>query len=165
MFHDFIQDELEVLDKACRAVSRHMQDTRNNGTSAIQRIVQPLGIRLTASVSEQNANIRQRIIPEMERWTVNDSIAFIYVRDDGTLLDIAAPTVTLLNSRNSVLNLSRDSCRYSTIAIYCTQDYWQICLLAGATSAIVAAIVPLFGSGCVCSALCPRCCCGYQRTL
>ena len=65
-----LKDELEVLEGVCRALSRQIQDTRDSGTTAVQRIVQPIGSRLATSVQDQHATTRQHIIPEIERLTV-----------------------------------------------------------------------------------------------
>lgn len=65
-----LKDELEVLEGACRAASRQIQDTRDSGSVFVQRIAQPIGTRLAASLSDQNCNTRQHIIPEIERLTV-----------------------------------------------------------------------------------------------
>ena len=62
-----LKDELEVLEGVCRALSRQIQDTRDSGTTAVQRIVQPIGSRLATSVQDQHATTRQHIIPEIER--------------------------------------------------------------------------------------------------
>lgn len=65
-----LKDELEVLEGACRAASRQIQDTRGNVSTFVQRIAQPIGTRLAASLSDQNCNARQHIIPEIDRLTV-----------------------------------------------------------------------------------------------
>eukprot|EP00980_Cylindrotheca_fusiformis_P004077 scaffold880_cov132-Cylindrotheca_fusiformis.AAC.73 len=72
-----LQDELEVLEGACRAASRQIQDTRDNGSSFVQRIAQPIGTRLAGSLAEPNCNPRQHIIPEIERLTV--IVRFLHV--------------------------------------------------------------------------------------
>ena len=64
-----LKDELEVLEGVCRAVSRQIQDTRENGSSFVQRIIQPIGERLATTVSDPNCNARH-VVPEVERLTV-----------------------------------------------------------------------------------------------
>lgn len=65
-----LKDELAVLEGACRAASRQIQDTRDSGSTFVQRLAQPIGTRLAASLSDQNCNSRQHVIPEIERLTV-----------------------------------------------------------------------------------------------
>jgi len=65
-----LKDELEVLEGVCRAVSRHIRDTNdNNGSTLVQRIVQPIGNRLATSVANPNATAKY-IVPEIDRLTV-----------------------------------------------------------------------------------------------
>jgi transportin-3 len=65
-----LKDELEVLEGACRAASRQIRDTQDNGAAFVQRIAQPIGARLAASVNNESCNARQHVIPEIERLTV-----------------------------------------------------------------------------------------------
>ena len=64
-----LKDELQVLEGVCRAVSRQLQDTCENGSSFVLRIVQPIGERLTTAVGDPNCNARH-VVPEVERLTV-----------------------------------------------------------------------------------------------
>lgn len=63
-----LSDELQILEGVCRALSRQIQDTNENGTTVLTRVVQPIGNRLAARVGEVNASPRH-IIPEIERLT------------------------------------------------------------------------------------------------
>lgn len=51
------------------ALSRQIQDTRENGTAFLTRLVQPIGNRLALGIEDAIASPR-RIIPEIERLTV-----------------------------------------------------------------------------------------------
>jgi len=65
-----LADELQILEGVCRALSRHIQDTRSaDGNAFVSRLVQPIGTRLAASVADPNAPAG-RIIHEIERLTV-----------------------------------------------------------------------------------------------
>mgnify|MGYP005850623257 CR=1 FL=1 len=63
-----LNDELQILEGVCRALSRQTQDTNDDGTAMLSRIVQPIGLRLATRVGEANASPRH-IIPEIERLT------------------------------------------------------------------------------------------------
>mmetsp|Transcript_23554 Transcript_23554/g.65374 ORF Transcript_23554/g.65374 Transcript_23554/m.65374 type:complete len:954 (-) Transcript_23554:96-2957(-) len=65
-----LNDELEVLEGACRAISRQVQDTKVDGSNYGQRIVQPIGSRLAAKAADPNSKPKQDIIPELDRLTV-----------------------------------------------------------------------------------------------
>ncbi|CAJ1966823.1 unnamed protein product [Cylindrotheca closterium] len=65
-----LKDELEVLEGACRAASRQFRETQDNIAAFVQRIAQPIGARLAASLSNESCNVRQHVIPEIERLTV-----------------------------------------------------------------------------------------------
>eukprot|EP00536_Pseudo-nitzschia_multiseries_P001678 jgi/Psemu1/250852/estExt_Genewise1Plus.C_210167 len=62
--------ELEVLEGACRAISRQVHDTKVDGSTYVQRIVQPIGSRLAAKAADQSSKPKQDIIPELDRLTV-----------------------------------------------------------------------------------------------
>lgn len=63
-----LSDELQILEGVCRALSRQIQDTNDDGTAILSLIVQPIGTRLAARVAEPNASPKV-IIPEIERLT------------------------------------------------------------------------------------------------
>jgi len=65
-----LKDELEVLEGACRAISRQVQDTKVDGSNFVQRIVQPIGNRLAANAADPNSKPKQDIIPELDRLIV-----------------------------------------------------------------------------------------------
>jgi transportin-3 len=64
-----LKDELEVLEGVCRAISRQVQDTRVDGSTFVQRIVQPIGNRLAEKLSAPNCNPKHDILPELDRLT------------------------------------------------------------------------------------------------
>jgi transportin-3 len=64
-----LKDELEVLEGVCRAISRQVQETRVDGSSFVQRIVQPIGNRLSAKAADPNSKPKKDIIPELDRLT------------------------------------------------------------------------------------------------
>jgi len=63
-----LSDELQILEGVCRALSRQIQDTHDDGTAMLSRIVQPIGTRLAARVADPNAPPKA-IISEIERLT------------------------------------------------------------------------------------------------
>lgn len=65
-----LKDELEVLEGVCRAVSRQVHDTGEDGSVLLQRIVLPIGTRLTMNMANQNCNPKKHIMPELDRLTV-----------------------------------------------------------------------------------------------
>ena len=65
-----LKDELEVLEGACRAISRQVQETQIDGSNFVQRIVQPIGNRLSAKAADPNSNPKKDILPELDRLTV-----------------------------------------------------------------------------------------------
>lgn len=93
-----LKDELEVLEGACRAASRQIQDTRDDGSIFVQRIAQPIGTRFAASLSDPNCNVRQHIIPEIVRLTV--IVRFLNVPPSHT----AHPIVELIKSSWQLLD-------------------------------------------------------------
>jgi transportin-3 len=94
-----MKDELEVLEGVCRAISRQIQDTQGNGLMYVQRLVQPIGIRLAASIADANCNSKQHIIPEIERLTV--IVRFLTVPASGSSTH---PIVELITSSWSYLD-------------------------------------------------------------
>jgi len=112
-----LKDEVAVLEGVCRAMSRHIQDTRDSGSSYVQRIAQPIGARLNAVVSDQNCNPRQHIIPEIERLTV--IVRFLSVPTSPTnthpIADLIASSWTLLDAASNRFpqdnNLAENICR------------------------------------------------------
>ena len=94
-----LKDELEVLEGVCRALSRQIQDTRDSGSAFVQRIVQPIGARLTVCVGDPNASSRQHVIPEIERLTV--IVRFLTVPPTQTHTH---PIVELITSSWSLLD-------------------------------------------------------------
>lgn len=63
------KDELQILEGVCRALSRTIQDTRDDGKQFLERLTQPVGSRLAAIVIAANVSPK-RIIPEVDRLTV-----------------------------------------------------------------------------------------------
>jgi transportin-3 len=104
-----LKDELEVLEGVCRAVSRHIRDTNDTGSTYAQRIVQPIGARLTASVANPNSTAKQHIIPEIERLTV--IIRFLSVPGNGAshpIIEIIASSWNLLDGASKRFPQSND---------------------------------------------------------
>lgn len=93
-----LKDELEVLEGACRAASRQIRDTHDNGAAFIQRIAQPIGARLTASLNNERCNARQHVIPEIERLTV--IVRFLSV----PLMQSPHPIIELVQSSWALLH-------------------------------------------------------------
>lgn len=62
-------DELQVLEGACRAISRQIYDTNSDGSQYITRIANPMISRLAESLSDATSRPR-RVIPDIERLTV-----------------------------------------------------------------------------------------------
>jgi transportin-3 len=96
-----LKDELEVLEGVCSAISRQVQDTRVDGSNFVQRIVHPIGTRLTEKVNNPNCDPKQDIIPELDRLTV--VVRFM------TLPNSAAgnhPIVELIQSTWSLLDIA-----------------------------------------------------------
>lgn len=65
-----LKDELEVLEGACRAISRQVQESQMDGSNFVQRIVNPIGTRLSAKAADPNSKSKKDIIPELDRLTV-----------------------------------------------------------------------------------------------
>jgi len=65
-----LKDELEVLEGVCRAISRQVQETQVDGSNYVQRIVQPIGNRLSTKAADPNSKPKKDIIPELDRLTV-----------------------------------------------------------------------------------------------
>lgn len=96
-----LADELEVLEGVCRAVSRHIRDTNDDGSTFMQRIVQPIGTRLSASLANPGANAKQHIIPELDRLTV--IVRFLNVPAN-TIATGSHPMVDIIASTWSLLD-------------------------------------------------------------
>jgi len=64
-----LSNELHILEGVCRALSRTIQDTRDDGKQILTRLAQPIGNRLAVTVADPSASPR-RIIPEVDRLTV-----------------------------------------------------------------------------------------------
>ena len=98
-----LKDELEVLEGVCRAASRQIQDTRDDAAAFVQRLVQPIGTRLTASVADPNVNPKQRILPEIDRLTV--IVRFVTVQaspnQQHPVVDLLQSSWTLLDSASN----------------------------------------------------------------
>ena len=65
-----LKDELEVLEGACRAITRQVQETQIDGSPFVQRIIQPIGNRLSAKAADPNSKPKKDILPELDRLTV-----------------------------------------------------------------------------------------------
>lgn len=93
-----LENELKVLEGACRAVSRQIQETNENAAAMIHNIVQPIGNRLAAAVADPNSNVKRNIIPEIERLTV--VVRYLTVSKEVTtphpIIDIVASSWNLL---------------------------------------------------------------------
>jgi transportin-3 len=99
-----VEDELQILEGVCRALSRQMQDARGRGNdtqAALTRLAQPIGTRLAASVSEPNSSPR-RIIPEIERLTV--LVRYLVILYDGNATTGLHPMLELTTSIWSFLD-------------------------------------------------------------
>lgn len=67
--HLDFKNELQILEGVCRALSRTIQDTRDDGKQFLTRLAQPVGSRLAKIVSDANGS-PNRIIQELDRLTV-----------------------------------------------------------------------------------------------
>ena len=65
-----LKDDLEVLEGVCKAISRQIKETSVDGSNYVQRIVQPIGNRLAATVNNPNCKPKQDVIPELDRLTI-----------------------------------------------------------------------------------------------
>jgi transportin-3 len=63
-----LKDEIHILEGACQAISRTIQDTRGDGRQFLSRIAAPVGMRLFSIVRDTTAS-SNTIIPEIERLT------------------------------------------------------------------------------------------------
>jgi transportin-3 len=97
-----LKDELQVLEGVCRAVSRQIQDTRGDASIFIQRLVQPIGERLIATVADPSCNARS-FAPEIERLTVLVRFLAVPTSPNGThpIVDLIQSTWTLLDAASS----------------------------------------------------------------
>jgi len=81
-------DELEVLEGACKAVSRQLQDAAAKGTSSdvtsvyLNRLIQPIGLRLTALAAPESTCGPKQVIAELERLTV--IVRFLVIPGQGS---------------------------------------------------------------------------------
>ena len=65
------RDELEVLEGACKAISRKMEESTSEGISAyISRIVEPIGARLVQYATATATASSKLVVAEIERLTV-----------------------------------------------------------------------------------------------
>ena len=64
-----LSNELHILEGVCRALSRTIQDTRDDGKQVLTRLANPIGNRLSVSIADASASPR-RIIPEVDRLTL-----------------------------------------------------------------------------------------------
>jgi transportin-3 len=98
-----LKDELEVLEGVCRAISRQVQDTREDWTNFMQRIIQPIGSRLTASVHGPTCTPKHDIIPELDRLTV--VVRFVTLPTSSTganpIVDVIQSTWSLLEAASN----------------------------------------------------------------
>jgi transportin-3 len=65
-----LKDELEVLEGVCRAISRQVQVTHEDSSIFVQRIIQPIGGRLSEKLNSPSCNPKQDVNPELDRLTV-----------------------------------------------------------------------------------------------
>jgi transportin-3 len=63
-----VKDEIHILEGACQALSRVVQDSGCDGRQFLSRIVTPIGNRLVSLVHDLSASSK-RILPEIERLT------------------------------------------------------------------------------------------------
>jgi transportin-3 len=94
-----LADELQILEGVCRALSRQIQDTTDNGTAFLVRLAQPIGTQLAAAVADPTSTPR-RILPEIERLTV--LLQFLVVPlnppNNHPFIDLMSSTWALLNA-------------------------------------------------------------------
>ena len=64
-----LQDELQILEGTCRALSRKALDRREDGSPYVERLAHPIVTRLSSAVSDPNASAG-RVIAEIERLTI-----------------------------------------------------------------------------------------------
>ena len=95
-----LADELQILEGVCRALSRQIQDTREDGTAVLSQIVQPIGTRLAARVVESNASPKL-VIPDIERLTT--VVQHLYISPNGHV-DGAHPIAALMQSTWSLMD-------------------------------------------------------------
>ena len=65
-----LKDELEVLEGVCRAISLQVKEAQLDGSEFVQRIVQPIGNRLSTKAADPNSQTKKDIVPELDRLTV-----------------------------------------------------------------------------------------------
>ena len=66
-----LPDELQVLEGACRAISRHVvQEKHNDGKKYVAQVAQPIVARLSAILADNASASPRKIIPEIDRLTV-----------------------------------------------------------------------------------------------
>jgi transportin-3 len=93
-----LQDELQILEGLCRALSRQVMDTRSNGADLLTRLVNPIGGRLSTAVNQPNSSPR-RILPELDRLTtiVQHFTLVPAVNATHPVIDLMSSTWTLLD--------------------------------------------------------------------
>jgi transportin-3 len=64
-----VDDELQILEGVCHALSRTIQDSRSDGNQFLSRLAQPIGNRLALLIAD-TATMPSRIITEVDRLTV-----------------------------------------------------------------------------------------------
>lgn len=95
-----LKDDLEILEGVCRALSRHIQDARFDGSIFLKQIVEPIGNRFAAKVADPNCDARKDIIPEVDRLT--NVVRFLVVPTSPTgsspIVEVIQATFPLLES-------------------------------------------------------------------
>lgn len=92
-----LKDEIQILEGVCRALSRTIQDTRDDGKLSLKRLAQPVGNRLASIVTDLNAS-PTRIIPEIDRLTVIVQFLTVPISDQNI-----HPMIELLQSSWALL--------------------------------------------------------------
>lgn len=65
-----LQNELQVLQGLCQALSRSIQDNRDDGRAFLARIAQPIGNRLSVALSSEDSSAQNQVMAEIDRFTV-----------------------------------------------------------------------------------------------
>lgn len=99
-----LKDELEVLEGVCRAISRQVQETQIDGSNFVQRVVHPIGNRLSVKVGDPNSKPKKDIIPELDRLTAIVrflTISSIPASGNGPIMEIIQSLWPLLETLSS----------------------------------------------------------------
>ena len=96
-----LADELQILEGCCRAISRQILHTQNDGRAFLTRLVQPIGNRLAELVADSRASA-PHIVPEIDRLTAVVQFLALPFSPGGSaqhpLVELMASTWTLLET-------------------------------------------------------------------